>query len=156
LAAILSQVIEVCVFRKTVAGPEYLLLQRSAAEKLFPNIWQLVTGTIKHNEAALQAALRELSEETGLAVKRFWTVPFVDSYFDLPSDAIQVVPVFAVEVDGVAVVHLSAEHQQFEWVSYSSAHERIVWPGQRFIVEIVHEYIIGRKEAARLLEVKQF
>jgi dATP pyrophosphohydrolase len=132
------------------------MLQRADNEELYPGIWQIVTGSIRKNESTDKAAVRELEEETGLRLKRFWTVPIMDSYFDIRNDAIQMVPVFAAEVDAVLNVHLSYEHRRFEWLAYAAARERAVWPGQRQAIEIVHEFIVGGKEAARLLEITQF
>jgi dihydroneopterin triphosphate diphosphatase len=156
VAKILSQLVEVCVFRWKSRKPQYLLLQRSDNEKLYPGLWQIVSGTIKKNESADGAALRELDEETGLRIKRLWTVPFVDSYYDVWNDVVQMVPVFAVEVESDLTVQLSKEHQRFQWLSYTKAKGCIVWPGQQKAIEIMHEFINGGKEAARFLEITQF
>ena len=156
MATILSQIVEVCIFRWIAGEPQYLLLQRADDEELYPGIWQIVTGSIKKNENTDKSALRELEEETGLRLKRFWTVPIMDSYFDIRNDAVQMVPVFAAEVDASLNVRLSREHRRFEWLSYTAARDRVVWPGQRQAIEIVHEFIAGKKEAARLLEITQF
>jgi dATP pyrophosphohydrolase len=156
LAAVLSQMVEVCIFRWSGSETQYLLLQRADDEELYPGIWQIVTGSIKKNERADKAALRELEEETGLKLKRFWTVPILDSYFDIRNDTVQMVPIFAAEIDASLNVHLSHEHKRFEWLTYAEARARIAWPGQRKAIKIVHDYIAGRKEAARMLEILKF
>ncbi|MGA3286718.1 MAG: NUDIX domain-containing protein [Bacteroidota bacterium] len=156
MATILSQIVEICIFRWSAGEPQYLLLQRADDEELYPGIWQIVTGSMKKNESADKAALRELEEETGLRPKRFWIVPIMDSYFDRRNDAVQMVPIFATEVDAALNVRLSREHRRFEWLVYVAARDRVVWPGQRQAIEIVHEFIAGGKEAARLLEITQF
>lgn len=156
MSTILSQIVEVCIFRLFAGEPQYLLLQRADNEELYPGIWQIVTGSIRKNESTDKAAVRELEEETGLRLKRFWTVPIMDSYFDRRNDTIQIVPVFAAEVDAALNVRLSHEHRRFEWLAYAAARDRAVWPGQRQAIEIVHEFIAGGKEAARLLEITQF
>ena len=156
MAIILGQIVEVCIFRWSAGEPQYLLLQRADDEELYPGIWQIITGSIKKNESADKAALREIEEETKLHLKRFWSVPFVDSYFDIRNDSVQVVPVFAAEVDAELNVRLSHEHRRFEWLAYAAARDRVVWPGQRQVIEIVHDFIAGKKEASRLLEIKRF
>ncbi len=156
MATILSQIVEVCIFRRIAGEPQYLLLQRAEDEELYPGLWQIVTGSMKKNESAEKAACRELEEETGLFIKRFWTVPIVDSYFDARNDAVQMVPVFAAEVDAALDVRLSHEHQQFDWLTFAAAKDRVVWPGQRQAIETVHEFIAGVKDAARLLEIMRF
>jgi 8-oxo-dGTP pyrophosphatase MutT (NUDIX family) len=150
---ILSQIVEICVFRMSKSKPQYLILQRASNDDLYPNLWQIVTGTIIQSENAIKTALRELKEETGLPVKRFWTVPYVDSYYDASKDAVQLVAVFAAEVDAKSEVHLSSEHQKYSWLKYSDAIESLVWPGQIHVIDIVHDFVVGKKEAARLLEI---
>ena len=108
---------------------------------------------MKKKERALRAAKRELREETGLTPLHCWTIPYVDAYFDLAKDAIQVVPVFAVQVESSSAPHLSAEHQQFKWLLLDEAKRRLVWPGQRRALEVVQEFIIENKETARLVEI---
>ena len=144
---------EVCVFRVLNAETHFLVLQRAANEKLYPGLWQIVTGTMKKNESALQAAVRELKEETGLSPKRCWTIPYVDTYFDLAKDTIQLVPVFAAEFDSSSTLQLSSEHQRSEWLRFEDARKRLVWPGQRHSMDVVHEFIIGNGEAAQLVEI---
>jgi dihydroneopterin triphosphate diphosphatase len=156
LSTILSQIVEVCIIRLNEGKSQYLLLQRADDEELYPGLWQIVTGSMKKNETSVQSVLRELKEETGLNIKKIWTVPMIDSYLDFKADIIQMVPVFAVEVDSNSEVRLSHEHQSFQWLSYSEAKQRVVWPGQRNVIDVVHEFISGGKEAARLLDITSF
>jgi dihydroneopterin triphosphate diphosphatase len=148
--------VEVCVFRVLNAETHFLVLQRSREEELYPGLWQIVTGTMKKNESVLKAAMRELKEETGMTPKRCWTIPYVDTYFDRAKDTIQLVPVFAAELDSSASVHVSSEHQRFEWLQFEDAQHRLVWPGQKRSLEIVNEFIVGNKETAKLVEIAQF
>ena len=144
---------EVCVFRTLKTETHFLVLQRALEEKLYPGLWQMVTGTMKKNESALKAALRELREETGLPPQHCWTIPYVDTYFDLAKDTIQLVPVFAAEFDSSSTLQLSSEHQRSEWLRFEDARKRLVWPGQRHSMDVVHEFIIGNGEAAQLVEI---
>jgi 8-oxo-dGTP pyrophosphatase MutT (NUDIX family) len=155
MAKVVSEIVEVCVFRRAPSGAEYLLLQRAANEELYPNMWQIVTGTLQQGETALHGALRELSEETNLPVHRLWNVPYVSSFYVVMNDAVQLAPLFAAEVDSACEVKLSEEHQKYEWLSYREARERLVWPAQRQGLEVVHEYIVGGKEAASVTEIFQ-
>ena len=156
MAVLLSRFIEICVFRRSKYEPQYLLLQRSERDDLYPGIWQIVTGSVEEKEYARKSALRELEEETGLNAERFWIVPFVDSFFDADNDAVHMVPVFAVEVNKNSGVKLSHEHKCCEWLFYEEAKEIITWPGQRKALKIVHKYLTGGNETAGLLEIKQF
>ncbi len=153
MTAIESTIVESVVFKKSEKGPLYLVLQRSSSEHLYPGMWQIVTGTVEPKEQPMAAALRELDEETSLTPVRFWVVPFVDAFFDRGTNSIQMCPLFAAEVDGVATPKLSSEHQKFEWVGLEAALELLVWPGHHKAVETVHHYVVAGRKAAALTEI---
>lgn len=156
MASIECTIIELCVFKRTKRGPRYLILKRASAEKLYPDIWQIVTGKIKSKEKAANAGLRELREETGLTPKRFWVVPIVSSFFDPVGDTIQLCPLFAAEVVETAVPKLSSEHQSYVWADRSRAQKLLVWPGHRNAVQTVHNYIVANQQAGRLTELEPY
>jgi dihydroneopterin triphosphate diphosphatase len=147
-------IVELCVFKRTKKGPLFLLLKRSSEEKLYPNMWQIITGKIKRAEKAMHAALRELYEETSLPVRRFWVAPIVGSFFDPVANKVQMCPLFAVEVASTAMPALSKEHQQYEWATAKRVRELLVWPGHLEAVQIVQKYIVAGREAAILTELK--
>jgi 8-oxo-dGTP pyrophosphatase MutT (NUDIX family) len=154
MANVVSRTVEVCVFKREKGDVRYLLLKRSDDEPLYPGMWQLVTGSIKDGEHAVKAAVREFQEETGLEVLRFWVVPFVNSFYVAENDTVHASPLFAVEIESGREPRLSHEHQSSEWCSYEEATAVLVWPGQRFGLQIVHEYIVGGQEASRLLSLQ--
>ena len=146
---IACRTVEVCVFRFVKNRPEYLLLRRSPDEKIYPNLWQLVSGGINDGETAHAAALRELDEETRLTPRTFWVVPHVSTFYDAEYDAVNLSPLFAAQVDDDQAPKLSAEHSQHEWLPFSEAYRRLVWPGQRLGLAVVEEYLLGGEEAGR-------
>jgi dihydroneopterin triphosphate diphosphatase len=148
-----SAIVEVCIFRFRNSHPEVLLLRRAAGEALYPGVWQNVTGSAQTGENSLTAARRELGEETGLTPLRLWIVPHISMFYDRTRDMVVSVPYFAAQVGSEETPILSREHDSFEWVSFSEARKRLIWPGQREGLEIVYEYIVGGTEAARLSEV---
>jgi dATP pyrophosphohydrolase len=146
---IACRIVEVCVFRFVKNRAEYLLLKRSPDEKIYPNLWQLVSGTINDGETAHAAALRELDEETRLTPTTFWVVPHVNTFYDPEYDAVNLSPMFAAQVDAGQEPTLSSEHTHHEWLPYAEAFRRLVWPGQRQGLEIVEKYLMGGEEAGR-------
>jgi dATP pyrophosphohydrolase len=146
---IACRIVEVCVFRFVKDRPEYLLLKRSPDEKIYPDLWQLVSGSIDDGESALQAARRELDEETGLVPRNFWVVSYINTFYDHEYDAVNLSPLFAAQVEDDREPRLSAEHRVYEWLPFDEARRRLVWPGQRQGLEIVDKYLLGGEEAAR-------
>ena len=152
MASVVSRIVEVCIFRFAGNGVEYLLLKRAKNDSLYPGIWQWVTGSIQEGEKALDAALRESREETGLTANRFWIVPHVTMFYEPVHDRIHCSPLLALQVeDGVDPV-LSHEHEEFLWVPYAEARRRLVWPGQREGLDMVNDFIVTGEEGANLLE----
>ncbi|MBI5463490.1 MAG: NUDIX domain-containing protein [Ignavibacteriales bacterium] len=154
MATVENRYVQVLVFRRTVKGAEYLLLQRASTETIYPNLWQMVTGKIKNGERALDAARRELLEETQLTCKRLWIVPAANSFYDPAADVMEVLPLFAVEVEESVNPVLSKEHQQFSWALFDEAARLLVWPDNHRGLEIVEKYIVANAPVAHLSEVK--
>ena len=146
-------IIEVCIFSFDNKEPKYLMLRRSQTEPIFPDIWQIVTGSIEHGETAVQGALRELKEETGFTPEKFWIVPFVNTFYTVKNDMINHTVIFAAQVPAKTDPRLSDEHYQFEWCTIDKAKSMCVWPGQSEALRIVHEYIVGGKKAASVSEI---
>lgn len=114
---------------------------------MYPGLWQFITGSIEGQERAIDAALRELKEETRLDPRAMWVVPYINSFYDHRRDLISLNPVFAVEVGKGEDPVISHEHQQFQWLKYEDAIHVLVWPGQREALRIVHEFFIKGKDA---------
>ena len=153
MVRIASSIVEVFVFSFDDDRPLYLLLHRSPAEKIYPGIWQSVTGSIETGETASEAALRELREETGLIPSAFWVVPHVSVFYDHSHDSMNLTSVFAAQVTPAARPKLSSEHYEYEWCDYRSAAAKLVWPGQRRGLQILDEYLIGGSPAAELSRI---
>jgi 8-oxo-dGTP pyrophosphatase MutT (NUDIX family) len=102
-----------------------LLLQRSANTRC-PGAWEAVHGRIEGDERPEQAALREVREETGLAVDRLYSVT-VSPFYLHAMGTVQLAVVFAAFVRGESVT-LGAEHSSHAWVTVEAALERFAWP----------------------------
>jgi 8-oxo-dGTP pyrophosphatase MutT (NUDIX family) len=150
---IICNIIEVCIFSLENNEPRYLMLRRSLSENVYPDLWQIVTGSIEKGETALQGALRELKEETGYVPQKFWIVPHVNTFFSVRHDTLNHTVIFAAQVPPKTDPVLSDEHYQFGWYPIDRAKELCVWPGQVQALDIVHEFILGGRNTAQFSEI---
>lgn len=145
-----SRYVEVCVFRFRRDAAEFLMLRRADGERVYPGIWQFVTGKVRTGETALAAARREIREETALEPLRFWVVPHCSTFYDASRDTVQIVPMFAAQADPDAEPRLSREHSTYRWVDAAEADRRLVWPGQRAGLSIVRSAVLQGEQAGVL------
>jgi 8-oxo-dGTP pyrophosphatase MutT (NUDIX family) len=144
------------VIQHTNSDLQHLILQRSTNEKIYPNLWQVVTGTIRKDETALQTALREIAEETGLDVDSIYVLPMISSFYSYHNDSIVHVPVFCAFTYSHNVT-LSYEHQSFAWCSEQEAKEHLVIPAHRQGVELITQLWqsgFGKEEFDMIYKVK--
>ena len=132
-----SDLVEVHIFRIEDDEMKFFLLKRSA-HKIFPGLWQMVSGHIQKGETAVRTALRELHEETGLQPVRFWVSPNINSFYSPDDDSITMIPVFAAKVESENVL-ISNEHSEFKWLNSEEAKILLAWEGQRRSVDIIKE-----------------
>ncbi len=126
--------IQVCVFlfRQGKHGREYLLLHRVVKEGPF---WQGVTGALEEGEILLQAAAREVLEETGFRPAKICSIDFKYSFpvkgewrkSFRPGPVEIIEHVFVAEVDGRDPT-LSREHEAFGWHAPGEAVRMVKWP----------------------------
>lgn len=148
MAQTLFEMIQLHVYRfNREQQCEHLIMQRAPDEIIFPGLWQMVTGYIEDGETAVEAALRELKEETNLTPHHFWVVPYTASFYNYRKDAIELIPVFATEVAVSDKVILSHEHSSYQWVSSKMAQDHFVFPGHHAALRIIQEYLIDGKNA---------
>lgn len=92
--------------------------------------WEIVHGRIESGERAEQAAVREVLEETGLAITRLYSIT-VNSFYLHQTGTVQLALVFAAVVESASAVHLGVEHDAFAWHSMHDAAEILAWPRER-------------------------
>ena len=106
-----------------------LVLQRSATTRC-PAAWEAVHGRIEDGEEPEEAAVREVREETGLAVQRLYNIG-TQAFYLHTTRTVQVAVAFAAFVHHTEPVTLGEEHVQYEWLSPTGAIERFAWPRER-------------------------
>ena len=144
--------IEVYLFSRSGGAQRLLLLRRSEGESL-AGVWQPVTGRIEPGERSVEAAVREVREETGLTPKRWWRLEHVTSYVHPVSDELRVVALFAAEVKARTRVTLSHEHDASRWATLAAAGKRVLWDTQRATLVALRRQVLGSARIAAALEI---
>jgi dATP pyrophosphohydrolase len=150
---IISNLVEVHIFRETENGIEFLLLKR-AEDQIYPAVWQMVSGKIKEGEKAFETSLRELKEETNLTPLKMWIAPKVNSFYSSQTDSICLIPVFAAQVKKDSKVIISNEHSEYKWVTSDEAKILLAWDGQRKAVDLIEEYFLNEKSFLKFVEIE--
>jgi len=143
-------VVEVYVIRHNGGDWRVLALQRAPDAKR-PGSWETVYGKIDSGERPEHAAVRELSEETGLDVKALYNVT-VNSFYLHAKRTIEMCIVFAAFVEDDAEVTIGEEHQRYEWLSVDEACERYTWPREEHSLRDAHR-LLGRGDAGPVEDV---
>src|SRR5256884_8852032 len=122
--------VDAYVLRIGTAGLEVLALRRASGGRS-PGSWETVHGHIEPGETPVEAALRELREETGLEPARLYNLSRVEAFYRHRTDEIALIPVFAGVVDAGAEARPSSEHDRVEWLGPGPAAGRFAWPPGR-------------------------
>ena len=141
--------IAVVAIRKTTTEHEVLLLRRTRSNA---GEWCQIAGSIESGETALQAALREMREETGLVPSRLYSADLCEQFYEVGTDSIWVAPIFVAYVEADATVRLNEEHSEYCWTSIGRAIDLLPFPGQQAMLMHIRHWFVER-EPSRLLDI---
>jgi 8-oxo-dGTP pyrophosphatase MutT (NUDIX family) len=133
--------IDVFLIDPDPAGWSVLAVQRAHTTRC-PTAWETVHGRIEQGESPEQAAVREVREETGLAVRRLYNV-IVQPFYLHKLATVELAVVFAAFVSRADPLVLGEEHMRYEWLSPEDALERFVWPRERSALRDVLHLLRG-------------
>jgi dATP pyrophosphohydrolase len=142
--------VDVYPLRHAGSTLEVLVLRRAPGGRC-SGAWEVVHGSIEEEETPLQAALRELREESGLAPARLYNLSRVETFYRHKVDEVAFIPVFVAFVENTTV-QLSGEHDAFDWLPFAAARERLAWPRERRALTDI-EVLLGRGNAGELEDV---
>lgn len=105
------------------------------------NIWQFVAGGAEDKETPIEAAVRELREETGINIKEEDLI-VLDSKTTIPvvnvtgtytwGKDVFVIPEYAFAVDATSFqIKLSNEHTEFKWLEYNKAMDILTYDSNK-------------------------
>lgn len=117
------------------AEPAYCVLHRSDLDQ-----WQFVAGGGEDDETPLEAAVREISEETGIitdSVIELTSMAYVpanvisERYRQYWAKNTYVLPEYHFAFECVSELKLSHEHIGCEWLSFDDAMSRLTWDSNK-------------------------
>ena len=137
------------IFRNTPRGRRYLALRASRSEstiakgKTVKEFWDFSKGALEKGETAMEAALRETKEETGIT-KLIIVSGFKHTvrYFTMRAGtrALKFVAMFLAETK-TSRAALSWEHDRSEWLAYGDAEKRITLPQMREVLAAAEAFL---------------
>lgn len=138
------------VIKKESQNHRYLLIRR-CGNHLYHH-WQFITGGIEIGETSIEATLREIQEETGLQPDQFYLGDHIYRFYDHNQDRIQSCPVFVAFIHEDRPVALaSKEHDQYEWLSFEDAYQRLEFYNQKETLEVIDRCFVKKIPNPRLL-----
>ena len=137
-------VFDVWAFRRTPTGIEYLVLQSSQlkAERWFNGgrFWQVPSGVFPDGETVPDALERALLAYA-LTARSIWAAEHVYTIYNRRFEQIQIISVYAAEVDGGDPRLDPAEHSTFRWLSFDAALDAVHYRGLKDGLRSVREYV---------------
>ncbi len=149
-----TDMVAVYVVRPSPDGASHEILQlRRAAGDYMGGTFQTVRGTSEPGETAVQAALRELREETGLSPAEFYRLGSCETFYIPTGETIWLCPAFCAVVRHDARVTLNAEHDAVRWVPLERAEASFMWASEWPVLSEIRRVIVGDGPAKPYLRI---
>ncbi len=153
MPGVVTDIVDVYVFRRLNARVQFLLLQRRA-DIVMGQTWQGFHTQVEDGETAVTASQRAVRELAGLEATAIYSADHINQFYDDTRDAIVLAPVLAVTVHPSAVVHLAEEFADFAWIDRDEATARLPFAGQRWAVRHIDEIMSIGVEASEIYRLK--
>ena len=147
-------IFDVWAFRRLGGEIEFLLLY-TAIEKATQHFnggrfWQIPSGFVKDGEL-ITLAIDRVLENYGQSPKTIWAGEHAYTIYNRRFDEMQLIAVYAAEVEDLPVNLEPSEHSEYGWFSYETCLERVHYRGLKDGLRSVHEYVTGVAEPAKEL-----
>lgn len=144
---VISDIVDVYVFRRLNARVQFLLLQRKSDVTL-PHTWQAFHAQVLVGDTTLDTVIRSVRDLAGLNVSEIYSADYVNQFYDENRDAVIFAPVFAVNVSPQSPIDLATDYRDAAWYDRDEATSRLPFSGQRWAVRHIDEIMsLGEAEA---------
>ncbi len=137
------------LFRSARHGREYLLLHHPNGLKPLgeKGYWSFPKGHIEKGEKSLDAALREIQEESGLVnIKIIPGFKEAERYsYSYEGKKVLKFVVWFLAESRVKRIKISSEHDDFTWLTYPKAYKAMTYRGTREILKKAHRFLAHMK-----------
>ena len=106
--------------------------------------WDFVKGHVEPDEEELETALRELKEESGISnveVKKGFCEE-MHYVFKHKGDVISKTVVYFLGEVGDKEVEISHEHQNFDWLLFNEAKERLTFKNAKDLLQKAYNFLV--------------
>lgn len=114
--------------------------------------WDFPKGALERGETEVQAAKREIFEETGLKIDEFYP-DFrrkIDYQYRRQDGLSHKSVIFFLARSDTQKVRISFEHSGFDWLSFDQAMHRLTFENARGILKEANELILRERETGRV------
>ncbi len=129
----------IIVYRETAEGIKFLLLHYPGGH------WDFPKGHVERKDPSEEAtALRELQEETGITEVEFNTGYKESMYYEFNrgyKERVKKVVVYFLGKTSEEVVSISFEHQNFTWLPYEEAIEKLTYENAKDLLRKAQPYL---------------
>ena len=139
-----TNVFDLWVFRRDPDEPRYLvfLTSQAKADKWFSGgrFWQIPGGFFEEDEAVVDA-LRRVLAQLAISPKSLWAVEHTYTYYNRRRQNLEIIPVFAAEVESADEVLLTWEHSEYRWATASECTQLMEFRGLLEGLEWTRRYV---------------
>lgn len=135
----LNKKVQVIIYRRINEKIEFLILKTNKKRGGF---FQPVTGKVEFKEDLLDAAKREVEEETGITKYLKIVEDFYSFKYPIPGRLKYKVSfkefeehVFAMEISPEDNIKISDEHEEYKWCNYNDAYDMIEFETNKYALK---------------------
>ncbi|RPI28384.1 MAG: hypothetical protein EHM61_05375 [Acidobacteria bacterium] len=145
------------IFSRQPDEPRYLLFHTSQekADRWFGGggFWQTPPGGLIEDNESLQHAINRIVGGLNLTLRAVWAAEYSYTIWNRRRSGLEMLPVFAAEVEEAKEVPMTWEASQQGWFTARECEERLFFRGHKESLKYIREYVSEVQEPAAMLRV---